>query len=108
MPFARKFLIVSAAVMLIASGTPSSAQTAMAPGPALPSSTYTGGIGLGGTFIAPGPALGDGPIEQEGPGGIPLAAGPQIATQPLLHRHHRATHNAIRSGIRRTSTRHFQ
>jgi len=100
MSFVRRALGVSAAV-LIASGASLSAQT-MAPGPALPGNT--GGVGPGGTYIAPGPAFPTGPIEQEGPGGIPLAAGPQIITQPHLHRHHRATRNAIH----RTYSRRFQ
>jgi hypothetical protein len=100
MSFVRRALTASAA-LLIATSTSLSAQT-MAPGPALPGNT--GGVGPGGTYIAPGPAFPTGPIEQEGPGGIPLAAGPQIITQPHLHRHHRATRNAIH----RTYSRRFQ
>lgn len=80
--------IVLAAGLLIAN-TLSFAQ-GMAPGPALPGNT--GGVGPGGTSMAPGPAIGNGPIEQEGPGGVPMAAGPPVPTQPHLHRHHRAAH----------------
>ena len=65
----------------------SAAAQVMAPGPALPGNT--GGVGPGGTYMAPGPAIGDTPMGQEGPGGVPLAAGPQVLAQPHLHRHHR-------------------
>src|ERR1700687_4634596 len=100
MSFVRRALTLST-VILIASGASLSAQT-MAPGPALPGNT--GGVGIGSTTIAPGPAFPTGPIEQEGPGGIPLAAGPQIATQPRLRRHPRQSRNVIH----RTYSRRFQ
>jgi hypothetical protein len=100
MSFVHRALTVSATVLIASVGS-LSAQT-MAPGPALPGNT--GGVGPGGTYIAPGPAFPTGPIEQEGPGGVPLAAGPQIITQPHLHRHHRVSRNAIH----RTYSRRFQ
>jgi hypothetical protein len=95
MRFARKSAVL-ATILLMTCGTllslsPQSARAqAMAPGPALPGNS--GGIGLGGTNIAPGPAARDSLIQQEGPGGVPLAPGPSIATQPNLHGHHRAGH----------------
>jgi hypothetical protein len=83
------------ALSLAASASAALAQK-MAPGPALPGNI--GGVGPGGTEIAPGPATGgDSLIEQEGPGGGPLARGPAIATQPNRHHHHHTFHSATRS-----------
>jgi hypothetical protein len=78
---------ILAGLVLIAVSTKLMAQ-ATAPGPALPGNL--GGIGPGGTRVAPGPAVDNNFIEQEGPGGVPLAIGPAISTQPSLHRprHH--------------------
>jgi hypothetical protein len=78
---------VVATLMLISSGAAASAQV-LAPGPALPGNAVTGGIGPGTTRIAPG--LATGPlIEQEGPGGIPLAIGSNEPTRPARHRSRR-------------------
>jgi hypothetical protein len=79
---------------LAAAESPALAQK-MAPGPALPGNI--GGVGPGGSEIAPGPATGgDSSIEQEGPGGVPLARGPAITTQPNRHHHH-TFHSVTRS-----------
>jgi hypothetical protein len=51
----RYKLHVLATAALILSGAAASAQTVMAPGPALPGNAVTGGIGPGATQIAPGP-----------------------------------------------------
>jgi hypothetical protein len=80
---------VLAIAMLVASSTSLPAQGRMAPGSALPGNM--GGIGLGGTLVAPGPATGS-LIEQEGPGGIPLASGPLVESQPSSQRTRRARH----------------
>ena len=89
-------LFVLAISLLIASDSTVSAQGLMAPGPALPGNS--GGIGPGMTRIAPGPATGP-LIEQEGPGGVPLALGPHDPTRPSLHRsrHASRTRRASRS-----------
>jgi hypothetical protein len=79
--------LIAGAGSLSAQVTSAAAQ-AMAPGPALPGNT--GGVGPGGTYMAPGPGIGDTPMGQEGPGGVPMAVGPQVLTQPHLHRHHHA------------------
>jgi hypothetical protein len=77
--------------LLIASAPGLSAQQ-LAPGPALPGNT--GGIGPGGTRVAPGPS--GGPlIEQEGPGGVPLATGSDIENRPMRRTHH--THHSRRA-----------
>jgi hypothetical protein len=78
-------LYVLATAILIASGTASSALGLLAPGPALPGNTYTGGFGPGTTPIAPGPATGS-LIEQEGFGGVPLAIGSNDPSLPAAHR----------------------
>jgi hypothetical protein len=89
----RLYAVLVLALSLGAGGTSTLAQN-MAPGPALPGNV--GGIGPGGTEIAPGPATGgDSMIEQEGPGGVPLARGSSIATQ--AHRHHHTFHHANRT-----------
>jgi len=82
-------------VALLGAGSSALSAQQLAPGPALPSNT--GGIGPGGTLIAPGRA--GGPlIQQEGPGGVPLAIGSQIEDRPSrrrarhAHRWHRANH----------------
>jgi hypothetical protein len=92
----RRETILAVAVLLAAS-TELMAQ-AMAPGPALPGNL--GGIGPGGTRVAPGPAVDDNLIQQEGPGGVPLATGPAISAQPTLRWPRRAHHGsrAVRVG----------
>jgi hypothetical protein len=89
--------IILASLVLVIASTDLMAQ-AMAPGPALPGNL--GGIGPGGTRVAPGPAVDDSLIQQEGPGGVPLATGPAISAQPTLHRPRRAHHpsRAVRIG----------
>jgi hypothetical protein len=96
-------LCVVAIAMLIASGPAVSAQGLMAPGPALPGNT--GGIGPGTTRIAPGPATGP-LIEQEGPGGVPLAIGTYDPSRPALHRGRHA--NRAHRAARINSARRFQ
>ena len=88
----RYKVYVLATAILIASGAAASAQV-LAPGPALPGDAGLGGVnpggfGPGGTRIAPGPATGP-LIEQEGPGGIPLAIGSNDQTRPARHRSRR-------------------
>ena len=80
----RYKLYVMATAILIASGTASSALGLLAPGPALPGNAYDGGFGPGTTSIAPGPATGS-LIEQEGPGGVPLAIGSNDPSLPAVH-----------------------
>jgi hypothetical protein len=97
----RYKLCVLATAVLISSGTAASAQ-ALAPGPALPGNAVTGGIGPGTTRIAPG--LATGPlIEQEGPGGIPLAIGSNDPTRPARHRSlHGTLHGSLHASRHRS------
>jgi hypothetical protein len=81
----RYKLFVLATAVLISSGAAASAQTSVAPGPALPGNAITGGVGPGATPIAPGLATGS-LIEQEGSGGVPLAIGSHDSTRPAMHR----------------------
>lgn len=81
----RYKLYVLAIAALVLSGAAASAQTIMAPGPALPGNAVTGGIGPGTTQIAPGLATGS-LIEQEGSGRVPLAIGSHDSTRPAAHR----------------------
>jgi len=98
MAISRKANVALVAILLAMGSTPNSAQV-MAPGPALPGNL--GGIGPGGTKVAPGGAANDRLIEQQGPGGVPLARGPAI--EPSLHgpRHvHPHASRAYRAGAR--------
>ena len=86
--------IVLGLALLIASPKALLAQK-LAPGAALPSNT--GGTGFGGTMIAPGPARGQ--VEQEGPGGIPLAIGSEIPHQPPRVHHTKRGRNTFHRTI---------
>jgi hypothetical protein len=88
---------VLATALLVSSGAAGSAQV-LAPGPALPGNAVTGGIGPGMTPIAPGPATGP-LIEQEGPGGIPLAIGSNEPTRPARHR---SLHGSLHGSLHRS------
>jgi len=94
----RQAAVALVATILMTVSASLSAQV-MAPGPALPNNL--GGIGPGGTKVAPGPAVNDYLLEQEGPGGVPLARGPAI--EPSLHRPRHVRHHASRGS--RTSAR---
>ena len=98
MTISRKANVALVAILLAMGSTPNAAQV-MAPGPALPGNL--GGIGPGGTRVAPGGAANDRLIEQQGPGGVPLARG--TAIEPSLHGprhvHHHAS-RAYRAGAR--------
>jgi hypothetical protein len=97
----RYKLYVLATAIMISTGAAASAQV-LAPGPALPGNAVTGGIGPGMTPIAPG--LATGPlIEQEGPGGIPLAIGSNDPTRPARHRSlHGTLHGSLHASRHRS------
>jgi hypothetical protein len=99
MTISRKASVALIAALLAMGSTPNSAQV-MAPGPALPGNL--GGIGPGGTRVAPGGAANDSLIEQQGPGGVPLARG--AAIEPSLHGPRHVHHHASRAY--RTGARH--
>jgi hypothetical protein len=91
---------VALVAMLLTTLSASVSAQVMAPGPALPNNL--GGIGPGGTKVAPGPAVDDNLLEQEGPGGVPLARG--TAVDPSLHTPRHVRRHASRT--QHTAARH--
>jgi len=85
-----KLYVLATGILILSGAAAASAQTIMAPGPALPgnsglSGVNPGGIGPGLTSIAPGPATGS-TIQNMGPGGVPLSIGSHDPTLRSLNR----------------------